>query len=405
MDHYLIPPILIWGAGLYVDETPKSQVGLPTIDNHVIVDLESGMQIHLALNGIFSYFPMRSLTVEEVEDWEDFPVVFITPDGDGWDPYASHFAENEVAMIDANGLIVEHDTRLPWVLFTEADLCKLYGKPVAWDKFNDAVDRAITSHDCDPGCPLTDDEAIKLNHDGIRAGLASIDISYEPRLFAAVIAEQAHMSHVSISVGSISIDDSACDIFEANLSAQLDTAFAMTAAVSAGRSKGVNAELFAKVWCIPHDEAAQTLKVTTQSLQHDPDSSLSRNVGTNNRAVRYRKIKSFFFSDTLFVTGTGKSSQGNICAQLFVSDKGFVAIYPMTKQSDYFLALKQFAKDVGAPDVLVCDPHPAQTKREVREFCTQIGTTLKVLEAETQWANRAGLYIGLIKKPCARICQ
>jgi hypothetical protein len=60
--------------------------------------------------------------------------------------------------------------------------------------------------------------------------------------------------------------------------------------------------------------------------------------------------------------------------------------------------LKQFAKDIGAPGVLVCDPHPAQTKREVREFCTQIGTTLKVLEAETQWANHAELYIGLIKE-------
>jgi len=70
----------------------------------------------------------------------------------------------------------------------------------------------------------------------------------------------------------------------------------------------------------------------------------------------------------------------------------------MKSQQDYFLALKQFAKDVGAPDVLVCDPHPAQTKQEVREFCTQIGTTLKVLEAETQWANRAKLYIGLMKE-------
>ena len=59
-------------------------------------------------------------------------------------------------------LIVEHDTRLPWVLFTEADLCKLYGEPVAWDEFNDAVDTVITSQDCDPGCPLTDDAAIKI---------------------------------------------------------------------------------------------------------------------------------------------------------------------------------------------------------------------------------------------------
>jgi hypothetical protein len=39
-----------------------------------------------------------------------------------------------------------------------------------------------------------------------------------------------------------------------------------------------------------------------------------------------------------------------------------------------------------------------QTKQEVQEFCTQIGTTLKVLEAEAQWANHAKLYIGLTKE-------
>ena len=47
------------------------------------------------------------------------------------------------------------------------------------------------------------------------------------------------MSRVSMAVGSVSIDDSACEIFEASFSAQLDTAFAMIAAVSAGRSKGM----------------------------------------------------------------------------------------------------------------------------------------------------------------------
>jgi hypothetical protein len=70
----------------------------------------------------------------------------------------------------------------------------------------------------------------------------------------------------------------------------------------------------------------------------------------------------------------------------------------MKKQQEVYLALKQFAKEVGAPEVLVCDPHPAQVKREVHEFCTQIGMTLKVLEAETQWANHTELYIGLMKE-------
>jgi hypothetical protein len=133
-------------------------------------------------------------------------------------------------------------------------------------------------------------------------------------------------------------------------------------------------------------------------LCHDPDSSLSRNVGTNDWAVRYRKIKSYIFMDTLFVTGAAKRLQGNICAQLFVSDRGFVAFYPMKKQQDSFLEIKLFAKDIRTPEVLVCDPHLAQIKCEVQEFCTQIGTMLKVLKAENQWANCTKLYIGLMKE-------
>jgi hypothetical protein len=214
----------------------------------------------------------------------------------------------------------------------------------------------------------------------------------------ALLQQHAHVSHAAMVFGSVSKDDDTCEIFEARVSEVFAMTFATIQAVSVGRSKGVSAEHLAKVWCIPHDDAACTLGVMTQSLRHDPDSSLSRNVGTNDRAVRYRKIKSYFFMDTLFVTGAAKSSQGNICTQLFVSDRGFVAFYPMKEQQDSFLAIKLFATDVGAPEVFVCDPHPAQIKHEVQEFCTQIGRALNVLEAETQWANHTKLYIGLIKE-------
>jgi len=107
----------------------------------------------------------------------------------------------------------------------------------------------------------------------------------------------------------------------------------------------------------------------------------------------------------LFVTGKPKNSWGNICDQLFVSDKGFVAIYPMQHQRDYFLTLRQFVKEVGVPEVLVCDPHPTQMQRKVKEFCTQIGTTLRILEAQTQWANRAELNDGLIKEAMQKDMQ
>jgi len=54
--------------------------------------------------------------------------------------------------------------------------------------------------------------------------------------------------------------------------------------------------------------------------------------------------------------------------QLFVSDKGFVKVYLMTAVQEFPKALNLFAKDVGAPDILVADPHPVQESNEVRDF-------------------------------------
>jgi hypothetical protein len=327
IDHNLVPPFLLWMAGLQVDETPKHQLALPTVYNHSIYDSETEMRIHLILKGVFLYFPTRALTLDEIDNWDRFPIVFITPDEDAWDLHTWHYADNEKAMRDANCLIVEHGIRPPHTLFSDAELSKLYGKEVAWSRFNDVLDAVYVSNERRHGCPLTEDKFIKQNAQKICVQLASLG----PHCFATQVTENARVSHAEMALGSVLMDNDAWDIFETKLSEVLATGFATIHAVSARRSKGVSAEHLARVWCIPHDDAARTIGVTTQSLCHDPDSSLSRNVGMNDRAVRYRKIKSFFFMDTLFVTAAVKSSRGNICAQLFVSDKGFVAFYPMNK--------------------------------------------------------------------------
>ncbi len=116
------------------------------------------------------------------------------------------------------------------------------------------------------------------------------------------------MSHAVMAFGSVLKGNDACEIFETRVLEMLAIAFAMIQAVSAGRSMGVNAEHLANVWFITHDDAACTFGVMTQSLCHNPDSSLSRNVGMNDQAVRYKKLKSFVFMDTVFVTGAVKSS-------------------------------------------------------------------------------------------------
>jgi hypothetical protein len=103
--------------------------------------------------------------------------------------------------------------------------------------------------------------------------------------------------------------------------------------------------------------------------------------------------------DTFFATKkTGKSSRNNTCCQLFVTDKGFVYVVPMKSKSEVLQALKQFAKEVGAPEAIICDAAREQMSQELRRFCNAIGSTLSVLEEGTPWANKAELYIGLIKE-------
>ena len=60
--------------------------------------------------------------------------------------------------------------------------------------------------------------------------------------------------------------------------------------------------------------------------------------------------------DTFFPTKKGgQSSIGHTCCQLFVTVKRFIYVVPMKRKSEVHLAIKQFAKEVGAPDSFVAD--------------------------------------------------
>ncbi len=60
--------------------------------------------------------------------------------------------------------------------------------------------------------------------------------------------------------------------------------------------------------------------------------------------------------------------------------------------------MKEVAKEIGAPDAISSDMAGEQTSHSLRRFCQEIGTTMRVLEEGTPWANKAELYIGLIKE-------
>ena len=103
--------------------------------------------------------------------------------------------------------------------------------------------------------------------------------------------------------------------------------------------------------------------------------------------------------DTFFATKKGgQSSRGHTCCQLFVTDKGFLYIIPMRRKSEVLQVIKQFAKEIGAPTLIIADMSGEQMSHDIRKFCNDIGTTLRALEEGTPWSNKAELYIGLLKE-------
>jgi len=111
--------------------------------------------------------------------------------------------------------------------------------------------------------------------------------------------------------------------------------------VNASKSKGVKPVDLAKVWRIDEEIARRTIEVTTQLKQQDVDGSMSRNFSTNDRMIRYRRINSHLFTDAFFVTKKAKSTRGNTCMQLFVSDEGFVYVM-LQKHSRCLLRRSEF---------------------------------------------------------------
>jgi hypothetical protein len=175
----------------------------------------------------------------------------------------------------------------------------------------------------------------------------------------------------------------------------------MVSAVHAGRHQGVKFKDLEKLWRIDEHTAKKTLDITSQKEVMTDNPKLSRNFSTNDRTLRYKHLKEYFYMDTIFATSkAGKSSRGHTCAQLFVSDKGFVYVVPLKQegQGQVLQAIKQFVKAIGVPDDLIHDASKSQKSQDVRKYCNNIGTTLRVLKENNSWANKAELHIGIIKE-------
>ena len=153
------------------------------------------------------------------------------------------------------------------------------------------------------------------------------------------------------------------NLFESVDKGEINLDDIMISSTTAGKQKGVDAVLLSKLWRIDLGTAARTLGVTSQRVNRTDDPTLSRNYETNDRMLRYKRLDEYFFMDTFFATKKlGKSTRGNTCCQLFLTDKGgFVYVVPLKTKIEVLLAVKQFAKEIGAPDAIICDMSGEQT--------------------------------------------
>jgi hypothetical protein len=352
MDHNLLPPFIMRAGGVIINDIPKIHCEYPTDNDHCISFRNHDLHIRLRLIGTFSYFNHHVPTIDELQGCDK---LFITPDSSMWNPHCDSFALNEESMVDYNGHINDSNRRSHFIM-----------QPENTDEYG----YSVSSISCLLWNQVIDNCSKTSFSFGNISSVQSSSDNNQFTDFADALFTQTEISKFKSSLGSCTISSDNVDLFivadDASIPSNLDSILSKPiynssslSSTLASPSKGITSKALSKLWCINELQATKVIESTTQLNRQSADNSLSRNFSTNDRMLRYRRLNSIFFTDTMFVTKRAKSTQGYMACQVFVSDKGFVAVYPMQKASNFEDALKLFCKEVGVPMTMVADPHPS----------------------------------------------
>ena len=442
MSGNLIPPFVMRQKGISVNDRAKQHSKDPSSEDHAIVFDEFDLKIPLKLSGIFSFFEHRKPSYEELTSEEE-RIYLLTPEE--FDPHSPMWAATEESYTDYQGNILPPKDRQK-ILLQDVRLDETVVKSTQ-------VSAAEAEHiDC--VCELRENDKIERNQSRFKSSahcqaltrvssvLTEVSPLLDDELLAAKLEAGLDLSDAQASMGSTNVldreylvENATTDDQGSNLKADVPEEYFLdsmdeeesqafvnglldqalegelsfedllskeveVAATHARKPKSMDAEHLSKIWGIDLEKAEATIDITSQHSTRKETSHLARNYGTNDRALRYRRIDRYFYMDTFFATQKKgfKSSRGNTCCQLFVSDRGFVYVVPMKSRKEVLQAVKMFAKAVGVPEAIICDAAREQTSADLKKFVNEIGSTLRVLEEGTPWANRAELYVGLVKE-------
>ena len=242
LNHNLIPPFILREAGIKVKDVPKIQVDNPRVEDHSLYIDELDLRVPLKLNGIFSFFHTRKPTHKDLISCEN---MFLTPELNSWNPYSDHFADNEEAMLDWEGNMMESQFRKR---LKQDDNLYINSSMITVDEYNKAIDAVVA-----------DETAIQPLNQSI---YSSTQTDVED--LAVLLEQQANISKVQIATGSTAVSHEADDLFDFDLNSAIDSVISsldidaldkeVVGSALASLPDKVNADFLSKIWNINHEE-------------------------------------------------------------------------------------------------------------------------------------------------------
>lgn len=166
--------------------------------------------------------------------------------------------------------------------------------------------------------------------------------------------------------------------------------------------KPIDYMTLAQRWCIAPDRAKRTIDTTTQrGVRTCLYPNLSRRFDTNDRMLRYTRLRPVIFTDTMFANI--KSRRNNKCAQVFATNFGWVFVVPMTTKGDAHDALSLCLQRYGAPVAMVVDGSKEQIGKAFRRKLQQADCQLRQTEPYSPWQQAAEGAIREVKRASARL--
>jgi hypothetical protein len=170
---------------------------------------------------------------------------------------------------------------------------------------------------------------------------------------------------------------------------------------SSAKSNKVGPEALARKWSISIKAARRTHAVTRQrGVRTVLNPELSRRYRTNDRQLRYRRLRHPLFCDTL-ITNV-KSRRQNRYAEAFGTSFGWSRAFPVRLKSEVHEGLSLLFKRDGVPPAIIMDDSKEQTLGKFAKKMREADCWLKQTEPYSAWQNAAEGVIRELKKGAGR---